>query len=474
MTQNKIPAFAILGHPNEGKSSVVSTLAEDDSVRISPIPGETKKSGVYPVEIDGREVIRFIDTPGFQNPRQTLDWFRSFKGPDHMILKEFLAAHQSSPEFSDECELLSPLADGAGIIFVVDGSRPLRNTDKIEMEILRMTGLPRMAVINAKEVHHAEFLEDWRTESRKYFNNVRKFDAHRATYAERIDLLESLKMIDQDWQPALAEVIKAFKQNWQFRINYSSQIITDMLKSISQHRIKKSCKSEDEVPGLTKQLQSDFQNDVVNIERSAHKKIRQQFKHNIFNYELPAYSIIKEDLFAKKSWRLLGLKQWQIAAAGGGGGGAVGAKIDLALAGLGFGVFTAIGGLIGAGSAAYAAKQAAGAKVKGLPLGRLRVQVGPLKNEQFLFIILDRALIYFSHVINWAHSRRDQPGAAQINEKKSGFISKFAPNQKQKISQFISALRKGDPVKTESLNHSFQLALTGILNDISILKKPVE
>ena len=27
-----IPVFAIIGHPNEGKSSVLSTLAEDDSV----------------------------------------------------------------------------------------------------------------------------------------------------------------------------------------------------------------------------------------------------------------------------------------------------------------------------------------------------------------------------------------------------------------------------------------------------------
>ena len=40
MTDNKIPEFAIVGHPNEGKSSVVSTLAEDDSVRISAYPGE--------------------------------------------------------------------------------------------------------------------------------------------------------------------------------------------------------------------------------------------------------------------------------------------------------------------------------------------------------------------------------------------------------------------------------------------------
>ena len=69
-----VPEFAIIGHPNEGKSSVLSTLAEDDSVRVSPIPGETVLCQPFPVRIDGREIIRFIDTPGFQNPRQTLQW----------------------------------------------------------------------------------------------------------------------------------------------------------------------------------------------------------------------------------------------------------------------------------------------------------------------------------------------------------------------------------------------------------------
>jgi Predicted GTPase len=41
----EILSFAIVGHPNEGKSSVVSTLAEDDSVRVTPIPGETLSAG---------------------------------------------------------------------------------------------------------------------------------------------------------------------------------------------------------------------------------------------------------------------------------------------------------------------------------------------------------------------------------------------------------------------------------------------
>ena len=117
MENSFIPTFAILGHPNEGKSSVVSTLAEDDSVRISPVPGETRHCRQYPVAVDGTEIIRFIDTPGFQQPRQTLKWLAAHDGPDRRMLADFIAAHQTNPDFTDECELLSPLKEGAGIIF---------------------------------------------------------------------------------------------------------------------------------------------------------------------------------------------------------------------------------------------------------------------------------------------------------------------------------------------------------------------
>ena len=148
MNPQTIPEFAIIGHPNEGKSSVLSTLAEDDSVRVSPIPGETVLCQPFPVRIDGREIIRFIDTPGFQNPRQTLQWLQEYQGPEDRLLTAFIEAHRDDPAFRDDCELLRPVAAGAGVIFVVDGSRPLRHVDRAEMEILRLTGAPRMAVIN--------------------------------------------------------------------------------------------------------------------------------------------------------------------------------------------------------------------------------------------------------------------------------------------------------------------------------------
>ena len=91
-----IPEFAIIGHPNEGKSSVLSTLAEDDSVRVSPTPGETTECRTFPVVIDGVEILRFTDTPGFQNPRRVLHELQAFAGRGPDTIRLFRAVFEAS------------------------------------------------------------------------------------------------------------------------------------------------------------------------------------------------------------------------------------------------------------------------------------------------------------------------------------------------------------------------------------------
>ena len=107
----QVLTFAVVGHPNEGKSSVVSTLTEDDTVRITPLPGETVVCRSFPVIIDGREMLRFVDTPGFQSPRATLEWLQAHAGPD--MLASFLRQNAGDPRFSGELELFRPLAEAS-------------------------------------------------------------------------------------------------------------------------------------------------------------------------------------------------------------------------------------------------------------------------------------------------------------------------------------------------------------------------
>ncbi len=466
---NKSPFFAVLGHPNEGKSSVVSTLAEDDSVKISPTPGETRECLEYPVLIDGRTVIRFVDTPGFQNPRRTLEWIEKYGGPDVQMISEFIRTHRGDDAFADECELFAPLADGAGIIFVVDGARPVRQIDAMEMEILRKTGLPRMIVINAKEKTAAESIEIWKNEARKHFNTIRFFDAHKASFAQRIDLLESLKHIDPDWQPALEDTISAFKTDWHHRLEETAVIIEHLLQTVIRHKVEKTFRDKKGIDKFREELARIYQNQVADFEKQAHQRIRKRFKHNIFSYELPPQSILAHDLFDKKTWQVLGLTRNQLAIAGAGIGAGIGAQVDLALGGLTFGVFTAFGTLVGAGSAAAGTKKMAGAKIKGLPLGGMKIQVGPMENDPLLYVLIDRCLIYFSCVINWAHSRRDKPETGAFGDIDiTAHLSAAWKEENRRISRnFFKALRKEDPGHIKKTSAEFRRILVSILKEIS-------
>jgi hypothetical protein len=469
MTHDMIPEFAIVGHPNEGKSAVVSTLSEDDSVRVTPYPGETVVCQTFPVTIDGKEIIRFIDTPGFQNPKKTLAWMKKYRGDDARILSIYLKAHAGDPDFKDDARLLEPIAEGAGIIYVVDGSRPVRNVDLAEMEILRLTGRPRMAIINCKEDETA-YLEHWKMEFRKHFNAVRVFNANKATYAERIALLESLKSIDQDWGPALETVILAFKEDWQQRNSLTAEIICDLLEDCLSYSITRILVERTDEKALREDLRKEYNRTIEGIEKKAHRKIRKLFKHNIFNYLLPTHSILHEDLFSKKTWQFLGLTPRQLIAAAGMAGGAIGAVLDLAAAGLTFGIFTSIGGLLGAGWAALGGgKHLARMKVVGLSLGGQQIQIGPIENIQFTYVLLDRALIFYSHIINWAHGRRDYPpeGSTYRRPVKAGLTFEWDAQNKGVCRSFYESVRSSDGRQKTVSRKALKEMLQGVLLNIS-------
>ncbi len=74
------PLFAVVGHPNQGKSSVVSTLVQDDHVAVSPVSGTTREAHHYQLVLDRDVLYELVDTPGFQRARQVLHWCESRSG----------------------------------------------------------------------------------------------------------------------------------------------------------------------------------------------------------------------------------------------------------------------------------------------------------------------------------------------------------------------------------------------------------
>lgn len=409
-----IPEIAVMGHPNEGKSSVLSTLAEDDSVRISPYPGETTVCRTFPVIIDNREILRFTDTPGFQNPGRLLAQFRTFSGSSESRLQELMAFTGSADDLAEDHQLLTPIARGAGIIYVVNGSRPVRNVDRDEMELLRLIGKPRMAVINSKMADDRH-LAQWKDELARHFNSIRLFNAHHAGYRERRSLLEALKSIDQDWQPVFDNVIDIVERNWDNRITTSAHIITGFLTDSLKLKLSSNLGPKVPEEQVRAQLTRRYTETIGSLEKHVHDQIRGLFKHNQFDYHLPPHSILNEEIFSERTWQLLGLSKNQLILIGGLSGGAVGAGIDIAALGHGLGVFTAIGAVGGALGALTGRKRLDyETTLLGMKISGPRITIGPAESISLLFVLINRSLHFFQHMANWSHGRRDYARDADL------------------------------------------------------------
>jgi hypothetical protein len=418
------PTFAVVGAVNHGKSSVVSTLAEDDQVRISAMPGETVECRRFYL----LDLFVFYDTPGFQNAREALPRLApAAQARDPLsVFREFVAAERGRGEFEAECILLEPILDGAGILYVVDGSEPVLEIHAAEMEILRLTGRPRLAIINrtrqrepgsaAQEDDHAA---EWRSRLGMHFNAVREFDAHRATFADRLELLETLAGIEQAWKPKLLRAVAVFREDWERRVEECAGIMVELLDdSLPMSLAAAMPESSAKRDALAEDLKRRFVAAHAARERKAHQAIIRLFGHSRVKAGDDATLPFDAGLFSDETWQAFGLDESQLALAGAIGGAAAGAGIDVLTAGHTLLAGTIVGGIVGAAGAFLFGKQRPELKVDmpgifgdvlgELSLGGSMLKVGPYTATNFPWILLDRAIGVFAYVSGRAHARRDE------------------------------------------------------------------
>ncbi|WP_296701329.1 GTPase/DUF3482 domain-containing protein [Thiocapsa sp. UBA6158] len=465
----KIPRLAIMGHPNAGKSSVVATLTENDLIQIDKRAGTTIESNVYPVIIDGRPVIEFIDTPGFQNPNAILEWFQAQSGKRELA-RAFVAAHRADPLFTHDCELLEPVAEGAAIILVVDGSKRIKEKDRVEIELLRLTARPRMAILN-NLTNNTRYMTQWRDALCKAFNSVRDFNAHRATYGERVRLLQALKSIDQRWEPLVEEAIHAFEHDWNRRTDQAVTTILDLLKEALTYKASKTVKESKLVfesgrERVREEVMRAFEDGLRQLETKAQEQIRANFRHHVWH--MPPDSILGKDLLSEDVNQALGLSKRQLALVGMAAGAASGATIDLSTAGHTFGAGALIGAATGGVLGFVGSKALAKLNIERAS-GTQRFTVGPVHNPRFPFVLLDRIVLYSARAMNWSHGRQaaeeDAPDKVPEKElRRAGFAEELPAAQQRDLARFFNAARKGKSEREEEC----RAIIRGILHGLAV------
>ena len=436
-----IPTFAIIGHPNEGKTTLIATLAEEDSAKISPIPGTTTKSAPFKVKIDGKAVLQFVDTPGFQRPKATLEWFKTHEAGVVSLAKAFLAANRDSA-FDHEREIMKPIAEGAAVIYVIDGSRPVRQVDREEMEILCLVNQPRIAVINSKQGSD-KYTAKWKEEL-KAFGPVRVFNAHQATFRDRMDLLRVIRGVIQDWEGVLDQAIAAFQDDWEKRIRDSAELVCDLLKTTMSR-----CEVESLPAGANKKKARQRAEERLKIairedEEKFRVKVRDHFKHRRIT-GLAHDSLLVEELFSEEVVRVFGLSKHQLAVTSAAICAMFAAAGDLIAHGTSLGLCAAIGGGVGYVVGYLGANRLVSVEMPTrlrpfLPNHGRCVKAKPQPLSNLPWILLGRAMEFFHWASTWPHGRRDEPVKTEKEGEKlpSWHVKNWSEKQREAAADYIA------------------------------------
>ncbi len=409
------PVFAVVGHPNKGKSSVVATLSQNDAIAIALEPGTTRHRHSYPLTVDNQVLYTLVDTPGFQRPRRVLEWLQahSLSASDRAeTVAAFVVQHRDDPRFHDECELLTPLTEGAGIIYVVDGSVPYSAEHEAEMTILRWTGQPSLALINS--IGADDYSDTWQAALGQFFQVVRKFDAVRAPFEQHLTLLNAFGQLEPAWEALLREAVLHLSSRRQQQQDQTATAIArtlvDMMswqeqKTLTQTQLEKTPKEQ-----LIDQLRDRWHSHQRQREQRLRTDIEQLYQHHhIQRQEAELHWQSENDLFSEDSRKLWGVSRGYLTTAGFGAGALGGVGIDALTLGTSLGAGALIGGLVGAaGSYFYGDKlQFPALRFAALSGGLKTASFGPVQDSQFGYVVLGRAVNHWLQVSSRNHAGRD-------------------------------------------------------------------
>ena len=443
------PVFAIVGHPNKGKSSIVSTLARDESVAISPVPGTTVENREFPMRVDDETLFVLVDTPGFQRARAALEWMQrqnpsSAERPD--VVRQFVEQHRDDPRFDAECRLLAPILDGAGILYVVDGSRPFGEEYEAEMEILRWTGQPSLALIN--QIGAADHSDEWQKALGQYFRIVRLFNALTADFDKRVQLILAFGQISEHWRAPLERAAQVLRNEQAERRRLSARVIAEALSTMIVHTREQRLKENEAQARVLEALRERYKQDLADMEQNARTEVERIYDYKHLQRHEPVMDLLDQDLFAKQTWSLFGLTRQQLIATGGLGGAAAGSAIDIAVAGHSLLLGAGIGALIGGVSTWIGADKIAEVKLMGLPLGGEALAIGPMRNINFPYVVLSRALLHHKMIEDRTHAYR---GPLEL-QAQPGELQRFDMGSRKRLEKVFGKLRKGEGLRPELLD----------------------
>jgi hypothetical protein len=342
------------------------------------------------------------------------------------------------------------------------------------MEILRLTGRPRLAVLNPtrEPVHDAP----WRARLGQQFGAVHEFNAHRASAHDRAELLRAMSTLSAEWKRPLRDAADALEADWQRQLRDAATILVELLDDALTHTESDFLprNQADTKAAVVAETTRRFYEAVAQREARAHHKLIELFRHRLVEMRAEERGFFAEELFCEETWKVFGLPWWALAMLGAGTGGFLGLKAGAlteaaAPTGIATTVGTIVGASAGAAGAVFGGRRLAQPAVRFTPTEKsagdraqdaatsaaqhalgigTAIAVGPLRGENFPYILLDRALGLVCYLNARTHARRDQAQleAARLKDaldRAGASASKWPAELAAACKRQVKALRRG-------------------------------
>lgn len=341
--------IAVVGHTNAGKTSLLRTLTRRRGFgEVSDRPGTTRHVEAVELASDEGVVLRFLDTPGLEDPIGLLDALgplRADMTPPQRI-RALLATRAAQAEFEQEAKVLRALLDVDAALFVVDSREPVVAKFRCEAEILASCGKPVLPVLNfvrdpsSREADWRTLLADFALHAQVRFDAVAPFDDGQA------QLYAALQALLPQRQGALRTMADFVERERGARREAGLRVVADTLLGLAARRATVAREDLAE-PGRKAAVVDAFRGEVLQRARRAVHELLDLHAFARDDAELAMLPWLDgrwaADLFHPETLRDAGVRLGKGAAIGAG----VGLVADVAMAGLSLGAAAALGATVG-------------------------------------------------------------------------------------------------------------------------------
>jgi hypothetical protein len=341
--------IAVVGHTNAGKTSLLRTLTRRANFgEVSDRPGTTRHVEAIGLDVDGRTVMRYFDTPGLEDSVALQYHLKQM--PEQLTPPQRVAALLDGPEakgvFEQEAKVLRQMLSADAAIYVIDCREPLLPKYRSEIEVLNACARPIMPVLNFVRSEHSRETE-WREVLAAYgLHAAILFDAVAPFVGAERQLYEDLSVLMRQHKGTLQAVLDDLDRQAAERRSASAQRVADTLISAAAMRRE----IEPETLGDTQAKErfvAAFRRELVEGVRKCVDDLLQMhgFAKDDAQLDVVPWTSGRweSDLFNPETLASVGRLLGKGAAAGA----AVGFTLDLALAGMSLGAATALGAAIG-------------------------------------------------------------------------------------------------------------------------------